>query len=84
MTPITKKLTLFMFYFWLAMLFFLFAIQKNNECVGGQAAGEISTSCGHSVLDQCKEIKQHTYPVYNYEPLFHVLKWTHALLSPAH
>lgn len=84
MIPITKKLTLFTFYFWLAMLFFLLVIQKNNACVWGWTAGEISASCVHSGSDQCKEIKQHTYPVNDYKPFFRMLKWTHALLCPAH
>lgn len=50
MIPLPEKLT-FTFCFGLAMLFFLFVIQKNNECVWGQAAGEIGSG-GKSVLDQ--------------------------------
>lgn len=50
MIPLPEKLT-FTFCFGLAMLLFLFVIQKNNECVWGQAAGEIGSG-GKSVLDQ--------------------------------
>lgn len=48
--PIPKKLT-YTFCFGLAIIFLLFVIQKNNECVWGQVAGETDSS-GKSVLGQ--------------------------------
>lgn len=52
MVPIPKKLTLFTFWFWLAMLFFLFVTHKNNDCVWGQATGKNGSNGVKSALDQ--------------------------------
>lgn len=80
-----KELALFTFYFWLAMMLILSIIQKINECVWSWAAGEICSSGVNSVLASGECIKPQTSPVcIIMKPIFHVLKWSHTLLSPTH